>query len=370
LADAHATIGRRCALIKKGELLMVTRLVLCFDGTWDRPSAGADPLQRVETNVVRFYRSVLDGKQPDGSVQKKWYDTGVGTNWWDRVSGAVLGFGLDDKIREGYRFLVQNYPDPDPGDHELFLLGFSRGAYEARSLVGMIRNVGLLKPDNLNRLHEAYALYRKRDRSADTDEAQSFRTRFSRKIKVRFLGVWDTVGALGIPISALQWLNAEEYGFHDTELSSIVQTAAHAVAVDEHRIDFQATLWSAIPKPGQEVEQRWFAGSHGDVGGGNANRGLSDLALVWMQRKAIMAGLAIDPAGIPAVSGANQLALITDSYHTFLSGLYALTHPIYYRPMHLATDSNQTIDASVLGRQVADPVYGPANEGFPPRGHS
>ena len=124
---------------------MLTRLIVCFDGTWDRPSADADPLQRVETNVVRFYDSVLHGTQADGAVQIKWYDTGVGTgDWWDTVSGGVFGFGIDEKIRSGYRFLVENYPNPDPGDHELFILGFSRGAYEARSLVGMIRNVGLL----------------------------------------------------------------------------------------------------------------------------------------------------------------------------------------------------------------------------------
>jgi uncharacterized protein (DUF2235 family) len=109
---------------------MVTRLIVCFDGTWDRPSSDADSLQRVETNVVRCYDSVLHGPQPDGSLQTKWYDTGVGTgDWWDTVTGGVFGFGIDDKIRAGYRFLVENYPHPDPGDHQLFILGFSRGAY-------------------------------------------------------------------------------------------------------------------------------------------------------------------------------------------------------------------------------------------------
>jgi uncharacterized protein (DUF2235 family) len=347
---------------------VVTRLVLCFDGTWDRPSIEADPLQRVETNVVRFYRSVSDGVLRDGSVQTKCYNTGVGTNWWDTISGGFFGFGIDQKIRDGYRFLAENDPHPDRGEHELFILGFSRGAYEARSLVGMIRNVGLLTPDNLDRLDEAYALYRKRDRSADTDEAKAFRAGFSREVKVRFLGVWDTVGALGIPLMALQWLNAAEYGFHDTELSGIVRTAAHALAVDEHRIDFQATLWSAVPKPGQDVEQRWFLGSHGNVGGGGADRRLSDLGLVWMQRKAIAAGLAIDPAAIPAIGPANHLARIDDSYSRFIDGLYARTHPIYFRPMHLAPGSTQAIDASVLRRRLADPFYDPRNDGFPPRG--
>ncbi len=129
----------------------------------------------------RFYDAVLHGAQRDGSVQTKWYNTGVGTNWWDAVSGGVFGFGLDDKIRDGYRFLVENYPHSDPDDPELFILGFSRGAYEARSLIGMIRNVGLLTPENLYRLRDAYALYRSRDRSADTDEALAFRAKYSRR---------------------------------------------------------------------------------------------------------------------------------------------------------------------------------------------
>jgi uncharacterized protein (DUF2235 family) len=344
---------------------MVTRLVLCFDGTWDRPSANTDPAKRVESNVVRFYDAILNGKRPDGSEQKKWYETGVGTDWWDRVPGGAFGFGIDEKIRDGYRFLVESYPDPDPGDHELFILGFSRGAYEARSLVGMIRNVGLLTPDNIYRLHDAYELYRNRDKSADTDAAKAFRNQYTRIVNVRFLGVWDTVGALGIPVPALQWLNSAEYAFHDTELSGIVQTAAQALAVDEHRIDYQATLWSAVPKDGQSVEQRWFLGAHANVGGGYDDRRLSDLTLAWMQNKAIGAGLAIDPGAGPALKADNYQGLIYDSYRQFLDGVYAQTHPEYFRPIDLSAGSTQTVDESVLARKAADVAYRPQNPGFP-----
>ena len=116
----------------------------------------------------------------------------------------------------------------------------------------MIRNVGLLTPDNLYRLGDAYALYRNRDASADTDAAVAFRTKYSRMIQVRFLGVWDTVGALGIPISALQWLNSAVYSFHDTELSSIVRTAVQAVAVDEHRVDYPGDAVDSNSQGGTE----------------------------------------------------------------------------------------------------------------------
>src|SRR5690242_5893461 len=131
---------------------MLRRLIVCFDGTWNRPDNDSDIMKRVETNVVRLYESIVQGTLPDGTTQSKWYDTGVGTNWYDRVAGGAFGFGLDQKIKDGYQWLVSHYPDPDPGDCEVFVFGFSRGAYTARSLVGMIRNVGLLSTVNFHRV--------------------------------------------------------------------------------------------------------------------------------------------------------------------------------------------------------------------------
>jgi uncharacterized protein (DUF2235 family) len=345
---------------------MLTRLILCFDGTWNSPAEDPTSAASVETNVVRFYESVTRGNVADGAAQVTWYDEGVGTNWYDRVGGGAFGFGLDQKIRDGYAFLARNYADPAAGGGcDVFVLGFSRGAYTARSLVGMIRNVGLLKPAEIDRVSEAYELYRNRDSGPDTAEAQAFRDQYSRPIDIRFLGVWDTVGALGIPVPALQWLNNAAYSFHDTELSGIVKTAAHAVAIDEHRVDYQVTLWTSIPKPDQAVEQQWFIGAHADVGGGYASRSLSDITLAWMQAKAGAAGLAIDRSQVPAVGPSNWLAPVTDSYTDFLGGTYALTHPPYYRPMDLGSGTNQTMDARVLERCAADASYRPLNPGFP-----
>jgi uncharacterized protein (DUF2235 family) len=338
---------------------MVTRLILCFDGTWDRP----DPTG-IESNVCKFYESLPNGITNDGSVQSKWYDTGVGTNWYDRISGGAFGFGLDQKIQDGYQWLVENYPEPDPRNYEVFITGFSRGAYTARSLVGMIRNVGLLSAANTHRINDAYSLYRQRDASADTAQAQAFRARYSRDITIKFLGVWDTVGALGIPLPALHWLNEAEYAFHDTELSKIVENAAHAVAVDEHRIDYQVSLWDPLVKAGQTVEQRWFIGAHTDVGGGNPSQLLSAITLRWMQEKAEAAGLVIDPADKPLLSPANGNGPIYDSYNRFLGGLYAKTHAPYYRPISLIPGGNETIDATVQDRLHNGPAYRPQNPGL------
>ncbi|WP_165245256.1 DUF2235 domain-containing protein [Paludisphaera soli] len=337
------------------------RIVLCFDGTWNVPADdGVDPARRVETNVRRFHDSVAPAG-PDGVSQEKAYFPGVGTGRWDKITGGVLGAGLDDNIREGYRRLVDLYDDGD----EVYIVGFSRGAYTARSLVGMIRNSGLVGRRFAGAAAAAaYLLYRTRGDGPDSSRARRFRERFAREITIRFLGVWDTVGALGIPLELANRLNAEFYQFHDTELSAIVQRAYHALALDEHRRDYDAALWDPKEKPGQEVEQRWFAGAHSDVGGGYEDRRLSDIALRWMQDRAADAGLGLSRV---AVGAENFKGTATDSYARFLLGVYARHHARHFRRV-LSTHGNEAIDSSVDLRR-GDPTlaYTPRNQGLPER---
>lgn len=339
---------------------MTTRLILCFDGTWNRP----DPVTGFETNVCRFYESVPAGNVAGGNTQKKWYEPGVGSDWYDRVTGGAFGLGIDQKIQEGYRWLAENYGDPTQDGFEVYISGFSRGAYSARSLVGLIRNSGLLLPEYTHRVAEAYALYRQRDDGPDTDQALAFRKRYSRDIDIKFLGVWETVGALGLPLHALEWLNAKEYGFHDTELSGIVRNAVHALAIDEFRVDYQASLWAPIEKPEQNVEQRWFIGAHADVGGGYESRLLSDIALAWMQKCAVAAGLVVNEAEIPLIGDDNWRHGPTNSYEQFLHGFYAKTHPPHLRILQIGTGLNEVIDQSVIHRCSGDNNYRPKNPGF------
>ncbi|MEO6164560.1 MAG: DUF2235 domain-containing protein, partial [Candidatus Binatia bacterium] len=116
------------------------RIVICFDGTWNRPAEESLPVdQQVATNVWRFYQSIRQ-QSADGLKQVKWYDEGVGTKWYDRVIGGGIGAGLELNIVQGYEFLAKEYQDGD----EIYVVGFSRGAYTARSLVGMVRNCGLI----------------------------------------------------------------------------------------------------------------------------------------------------------------------------------------------------------------------------------
>jgi len=363
---------------------MGKKICVCFDGTWNTPrneadlaavtpagdGAGTDkvdPKAGVETNVCRLYRSISTAS---GSLaQIKWYDKGVGTNWYDRVAGGAFGLGLSRKIREGYKYLSEVYDDDD----DVFIFGFSRGAYTARSLVGMIRNCGLMPKGTLQGpdldtnppLLEAYELYRTRDDSPDSIRAQHFREEHNSKvIEIRFLGVWDTVGALGIPIESFDEFNKQQFEFHDTELSGIVKNAYHAIAVDEHRQPYTPTLWDPKVKLNQTVEQRWFIGAHADIGGGYKNRSLSDMTLNWMQEKAQTCGLKLDPAGIPNVTEKNWAGTIADSFREFMGGLFHLFHKPYYRPIGRAEFGNEVIDDCVAGRMKSDVSYRPKNPGL------
>lgn len=335
------------------------RIVICFDGTWNKPADEALPADRqVETNVRRFFESVTDGAV-NGIEQLKWYDEGVGTRWYDQYIGGAIGTGLELNIVQGYEFLAMHYEEGD----EVYVLGFSRGAYTARSLVGMIRNCGLVLPKHLAlRVPVAYGIYRTRGDAVDSFTAKLFRASFCREIKIKFVGVWDTVGALGLPLDILKEVNLKFYEFHDTRLSSMVENAYHAIAVDEHRIDYDACLWTPPAAPQQTVEQRWFIGAHCDIGGGYDDRRLSDITLAWMQNKAAALGLGLDVVRVGAQS---YLGVYTDSYTEFLGGFYARNHPRHYRAIGTTLFGNEVVDESVERRRRKDRNYAPQNRGLP-----
>ncbi|HEX4108072.1 MAG TPA: DUF2235 domain-containing protein [Solirubrobacteraceae bacterium] len=268
------------------------RLIVCCDGTWDTPlerHAAATTC----TNVYRLWRGLarVDG---DGADQVAYYHEGVGTGGLaDRVLGGGFGLGAAADVRACYRFISRHY---EPGD-ALCVLGFSRGAFIARSTVGMVRNCGILEPRNLNRLGEAFAFYRDRSRETHPEgqRAEAFREQYSYpQAKIHFVGVWDTVGALGVPVRHPLWRGW--WAFHDTALSSWVSNAFHAVAIDEQRAPFTPTLWTRpTAPPEQRLEQVWFTGVHRDVGGGYADPRLADITLRWMLLRAQECGLRFEP---------------------------------------------------------------------------
>lgn len=334
---------------------MTRRLVVSFDGTWNTPGDDGDIGKNGVTNVWRLHQAIADGGA-DGVPQLAHYEAGVGTRWYNRLPGGTFGAGLSRIIREGYRFLVDTYQEGD----RLYVFGFSRGAYSARSLVGMLRNVGLLQKEHRRRIGEAEQLYRARDEGADAPNAQAFRQKFSHEVDVQCLGVWDTVGALGVPINSFDWFNRRYYEFHDTELSGIVRHAYHAVAIDEHRASYDATLWDPKDKPRQTVEQAWFVGAHCNVGGGYPDNRLADLPLLWMAERAEIAGLHLDHARLPARPDP-LAAEPVDSYKAFLGGAYSRFADRRFRPLGRTAFGNESVHPSVVERLAKDTRYRPHN---------
>lgn len=283
---------------------MPKNIAVFCDGTWNRADQTTNG-RPCPTNVLRLFESTrLEDKKQNPQLVH--YIAGIGTRRSERITGGGFGFGISDNIKNGYQFIVSNY---DKGDR-IFLFGFSRGAYTARSIAGLIHNVGILNRNELHRANEAYRNYK--DRSAewhpDSAASQDFRRQYThRDEKIAFLGVWDTVGALGAPYGrVVGWVLGQlfKFGFHDVKLSSTVESAYHALAIDEKRWPFRPTLWelsdshkaknTAASPQEPYYEEKWFHGVHSNVGGGYPDTGLSDISLEWMAERAIRHGLNID----------------------------------------------------------------------------
>lgn len=269
-----------------------TRWIVCCDGTWNTPDEVKDG-QACPTNVAKIAMAISGGPNQAGISQRVHYHKGVGTGKFDHFRGGALGWGLSKNVQDAYMFLVENYDETGPD--EIFLFGFSRGAYTARSVAGLIRNSGLLRRQYAGKLDEAYALYR--DRTDETHpnamESRLFRKSYATEVRINFIGVWDTVGALGIPVDfpGVQLFN-DYWKFHDVQLSTFVDNAFQALAIDERRKPFGPSIWQQQPNAvNQRLEQVWFAGVHSDIGGGYPQTGLSDIALAWMADRAAQCGL-------------------------------------------------------------------------------
>ena len=295
---------------------MRKRIILLLDGTWNDAEFGLH-----DTNIVRL-REIISGSLTGGlaavSVEKKgpqlrpgqrvasgrtsddfienivFYERGVGTEAGERFRGGTFGEGLDRSVRRAYRFLSFYYRSGD----EVFVFGFSRGAYTARSLIGFIASAGLLRQQWCTSEIEdiAWRFYR----TTPNDRLPGIWAYLSPYVHDRALfgidcvGLFDTVGALGVPLNVFRRINRKRYEFHGVDLASITKVNLHALAVDEHRVPFQASVWrrSKFKQFSSITEQVWFPGAHADVGGGYyrddqrlLDNRLDDIALDWMLKR-------------------------------------------------------------------------------------
>jgi uncharacterized protein (DUF2235 family) len=348
------------------------RIVVCCDGTWNSPA------QANTTNVYKISRAIPESGA-DGVEQLVYYDEGVGAgSLLERLPGA-FGIGVWRNVQRAYRHVVDHYESGD----EIYLIGFSRGAYTVRSTAGMIRKCGVLRRDNIAQLKQAYSFYRDRKVAPADDVARQFRAANSVLIggddpyvpPLRFVGVWDTVGALGVPPGLfstpvqklLQYLFNRGIAFHDVALSRSVERAYQALAIDERRGDYRPSIWEQHPEARLQVlEQRWFSGVHTDVGGGAADPRQPEHTLTWMIDKARAAGLSFDAAYLQA----NVHDSIDGRLNSSVGYIFKL-RPFYRRPIgegvpvaeatYLAGASNEDVDPAVIDRNLKDPKYLPPN---------
>jgi uncharacterized protein (DUF2235 family) len=361
------------------------RLALFLDGSWNDTADN--------TNVRRLYDMMaLTGA--DGLEQKPYYSEGVGTARGEEVRGGIYGYGLDEDVRNAYRWLVRNYEDDD----EIFIFGFSRGAFTARTLCGIIVRCGLLYPGaplsieqvwkryTVSReLHDLWLIKYKLKNAADrpdivlTEEDRRLAD-CSRRVPIEMIGVWDTVGSMGIPLANIPIIGKNEFRFHNTNPSKLMRNGFHAMALDEHRLHFDVTMWNKFvptvpqePLPGAQpdpnIEQRWFPGAHSNIGGGIANSYMAQVPLNWLQKKAI--GLGLTFKSKVRLRGGEHLAEIHKSLDwkfRLLQFGQTFNRTIAPKPVRKTSEKadgtvhpiNVTIDATVFDRWHQDSDYRPA----------
>lgn len=341
---------------------MPKQLIFLLDGTWNsREDETITNIAKMSFEAAEFHRN----NPQIAESQFIYYDAGVGSGAdavasngndllsklrnliaksHDRMWGGATGKGIDLNIKQAYLALSNQYEEGD----EIYLFGFSRGAFTARSLAGMIYKVGLLKkindqPITMEQVDRAFKIYSGRLYPSHP-ALNFFRTQEASRPEIKFLGVFDTVGALGVPNDAAP--DARQFEFHDTKLSPIIRVARHALAIDDPRGDFKPTIWRATGNT--DSKQCWFVGAHSDVGGSYKEHQLSDIAREWMINEARLAGLIMADAGL----GANQdsrLNFNPNHNGKLHDPSYLLNyHSNYLRPIGIEPD--EEIHQSVIER--------------------
>lgn len=262
------------------------RIIICADGTWNRPEENIE--KDFPTNVLKFARGIAPHDN-NGTKQIVFYDWGIGS-YHNKIGGGAMGAGLEKNVMDGYRFLVHNY---EPGD-EIYLFGFSRGAYTVRSLCGLINNCSILKGVEGKRVEEAFSIYKTKKHTPKSEFSKQWRQKYAVQLQteINFIGVWDTVGAMGLPFTIFGLIE-DKHLFYDRHIGSNIKVARHALSLDEVRNDFEPTIWD--PKPGVDLKQVWFAGVHADIGGSykpdSDGTVLADIPMTWLLKEAESFGL-------------------------------------------------------------------------------
>jgi uncharacterized protein (DUF2235 family) len=331
------------------------RIVICADGTWNiRDQVDKKTGRRHPTNVTKVARAVCP-RARDGTSQVVYYNDGIGTSGpLDRVTGGAFGRGIEANIRNLYRFIVYNY---EPGD-ELYLFGFSRGAFTVRSLAGFMNKVGLIEKDDDYYVPEIYACYENSKSAGSPEWVKAFHNVSGTRPcpPIRFVGVWDTVGALGAPGLLGQVFNKNKYKYHDVGLNPAIQNAVQALAIDERRKPFAPDIWMRPAGWSGQLVQAWFAGVHSNVGGGYAPDGLANEALHWVVEQAEHLGLEVDGTYLT-----HFLPCFNSVLHDSMTQMYKIMGPFVRTLGNHATDGEAVHQSGIDRKNLPACAYAPPN---------
>jgi uncharacterized protein (DUF2235 family) len=333
------------------------RIVICADGTWnERDQLDKNTKKRRPTNVTKVARAILP-RSSKGVDQMVFYHDGVGTSGGlDKYTGGAFGDGIEDNVRNLYRIILYNWA---PGD-ELYFFGFSRGAFTVRTLAGFMNAVGLIEKDDDYYLPEIYGCYEDGKRPGSPEWTSAFHNVQNTRPcpPITFIGVWDTVGALGAPGFLGQVFNKKKYEYHDVNLNPYILNAYQALAIDERRKPFKPSVWEKPAGWTGTLQQAWFAGVHSDVGGGYTPDGLANEALHWMVEKAEGLGLEFDNAFLQ-----HYRPCFNSVLHDSMSTMYRAMGQLV-RPLGQNGSSGEVVHQSALDRlKLAVTDYHPANLG-------
>lgn len=331
------------------------RIVICADGTWNYRDQQDDGTHlRHSTNVTKVARAVLP-QAADGTSQIVIYHDGVGTQkGLEHITGGTTGEGIEGNIRDLYRSIAYNYVSGD----QLFLFGFSRGAYTVRTLAGFMYHYGLLEKFDDFYVPDLFSEYELRTGLQQARANPKFRNMSDprRCPPIHFIGVWDTVGALGLPGPLGAVLNGNRFAYHDIDLNETIENAYHALAIEEQRVPFAPSLWSIPAGWKGHLEQTWFCGVHCNVGGGYSPDGLANEALHWMVEKAQGCGLEFDVKYL-----AHYLPCFNSTLNDSMTTMYRLLGR-HVRPVGAQANGHEQLHQSVLDRiNLPSMNYNPAN---------
>ena len=326
---------------------MPKNIIIFSDGT------GQEGGKKYNTNVYKLFNMIED-RTPN---QISFYDRGLGTGW-RKITGNIGGMGIKKNIRDCYEFIFNNF---EAGD-QIYLFGFSRGATTVRSLSAFIHLFGILPKSRPELIKRAYSIYKIKNNEKRKRKAEEFlKLNHTMWTKIKFIGVWDTVAALGLPIKFLDVIIDQipffHHSYHNLDLSESVVHARHTLAIDDERLTFHPKIWNKEIKEYQTMKQVWFLGMHTDVGGGYKEQQLSDIPLIWMVNEAVEKGLRIYPKYKVEISpDANGFM------HNSRGGFFTQFFRKRIRSWDYKTKGNLVLHESVLMRKknknnTDDPAY-------------